>query len=161
MFVQFGTFPFRQSQISQPNHHQHGQEWANRISASFRSVGLSQVRYHSCCGRDVSAPLFHSELWDVRCGIIGSDLRWTEFQYHWEHESRDLCERHHRMWQNESGESVENRFWRFIVLDWQIESLSGDRIVALTICFESIVYEDALTILSYASPYPVCSSSYG
>jgi len=27
--------------------------------------------------------------------------------------------------------------------------------MALTICFESIVYEDALTILSYASPYPV------
>lgn len=33
--------------------------------------------------------------------------------------------------------------------------LIGDRIVALTVCFESIVYEDALTILSYASPYPV------
>lgn len=31
----------------------------------------------------------------------------------------------------------------------------GDRIMALTVCFESIVYEDALTILSYASPYPV------
>jgi len=27
--------------------------------------------------------------------------------------------------------------------------------MALTVCFESIVYEDALTILSYASPYPV------
>lgn len=36
---------------------------------------------------------------------------------------------------------------------------TGDRIMALTICFESIVYEDALTILSYASPYPVCSFS--
>jgi hypothetical protein len=34
-------------------------------------------------------------------------------------------------------------------------SLIGDRIMALTVCFESIVYEDALTILSYASPYPV------
>jgi len=33
--------------------------------------------------------------------------------------------------------------------------LIGDRIIALTVCFESIVYEDALTILSYASPYPV------
>ncbi|CAF4523854.1 unnamed protein product, partial [Rotaria magnacalcarata] len=32
---------------------------------------------------------------------------------------------------------------------------TGDRIMALTVCFESIVYEDALTILSYASPYPV------
>lgn len=31
----------------------------------------------------------------------------------------------------------------------------GDRIMALTVCFKSIVYEDALTILSYASPYPV------
>lgn len=27
--------------------------------------------------------------------------------------------------------------------------------MALTVSFESIVYEDALTILSYASPYPV------
>ena len=27
--------------------------------------------------------------------------------------------------------------------------------MALTVCFHSIVYEDALTILSYASPYPV------
>lgn len=35
---------------------------------------------------------------------------------------------------------------------------TGDRIMALTVCFESIVYEDALTILSYASPYPVCSA---
>jgi hypothetical protein len=33
---------------------------------------------------------------------------------------------------------------------------TGDRIMALTVCFQSIVYEDALTILSYASPYPVC-----
>ena len=32
---------------------------------------------------------------------------------------------------------------------------TGDRIMALTVCFDSIVYEDALTILSYASPYPV------
>ena len=36
----------------------------------------------------------------------------------------------------------------------------GDRIVALTVCFESIVYEDALTILSYASPYPVFKKKY-
>ncbi|PVD25963.1 hypothetical protein C0Q70_13629 [Pomacea canaliculata] len=31
----------------------------------------------------------------------------------------------------------------------------GDRIVSVTIAYENIVYEDALTILSYASPYPV------
>ncbi|XP_013395944.1 enolase-phosphatase E1 [Lingula anatina] len=31
----------------------------------------------------------------------------------------------------------------------------GDRIVSVTISFENMVYEDALTILSYASPYPV------
>ncbi|CAH1791752.1 unnamed protein product [Owenia fusiformis] len=31
----------------------------------------------------------------------------------------------------------------------------GDRILSLTISFENMVYEDALTILSYASPYPV------
>ena len=30
--------------------------------------------------------------------------------------------------------------------------------MALTVCFQSIVYEDALTILSYASPYPVRSN---
>ena len=43
-----------------------------------------------------------------------------------------------------------------IVRDSHRSSLVGDRIMALTICFQSIVYEDALTILSYASPYPVC-----
>ncbi|XP_064602720.1 uncharacterized protein LOC135468406 [Liolophura sinensis] len=32
---------------------------------------------------------------------------------------------------------------------------AGDRIQSVTISFESMVYEDALTILSYASPYPV------
>lgn len=32
---------------------------------------------------------------------------------------------------------------------------SGDRINSLTISFEHMVYEDALTILSYASPYEV------
>ncbi|XP_076463868.1 uncharacterized protein LOC143296014 [Babylonia areolata] len=31
----------------------------------------------------------------------------------------------------------------------------GDRILNVTIGYESMVYEDALTILSYASPYPV------
>ncbi|CAC5379103.1 unnamed protein product [Mytilus coruscus] len=31
----------------------------------------------------------------------------------------------------------------------------GDRILSVTISFENMVYEDALTILSYASPYPV------
>ncbi|ESO90072.1 hypothetical protein LOTGIDRAFT_164375 [Lottia gigantea] len=31
----------------------------------------------------------------------------------------------------------------------------GDKILSVTISFENIVYEDALTILSYASPYPV------
>ncbi|XP_059178190.1 uncharacterized protein LOC131957410 isoform X2 [Physella acuta] len=31
----------------------------------------------------------------------------------------------------------------------------GDRILSVTVSYEHIVYEDALTILSYASPYPV------
>ena len=33
--------------------------------------------------------------------------------------------------------------------------IQGDRILDITISFENMVYEDALTILSYASPYPV------
>ena len=33
--------------------------------------------------------------------------------------------------------------------------ISGDRIISVAISFENMVYEDALTILSYASPYPV------
>ena len=33
--------------------------------------------------------------------------------------------------------------------------VAGDRIQSLTISFKNMVYEDALTILSYASPYPV------
>ena len=31
----------------------------------------------------------------------------------------------------------------------------GDKIISLTICFDNMVYEDALTLLSYASPYPI------
>ncbi|GFS00576.1 neuroblast differentiation-associated protein AHNAK [Elysia marginata] len=31
----------------------------------------------------------------------------------------------------------------------------GDRILSVSVSYENIVYEDALTILSYASPYPV------
>ena len=34
-------------------------------------------------------------------------------------------------------------------------SIAGDRILSVTVSFENMVYEDALTILSYASPYPV------
>ena len=33
--------------------------------------------------------------------------------------------------------------------------MAGDKIVNVTISFSHIVYEDALTILSYASPYDV------
>ncbi|CAI5452457.1 unnamed protein product [Caenorhabditis angaria] len=33
--------------------------------------------------------------------------------------------------------------------------LVGDKIKSLTICFENMVYQDAITILSYASPYKV------
>lgn len=32
---------------------------------------------------------------------------------------------------------------------------SGDKIISVTVSFSNIVYEDALTILSYASPYDV------
>lgn len=31
----------------------------------------------------------------------------------------------------------------------------GDRILSVTVSYQNIIYEDALTILSYASPYPV------
>lgn len=34
-------------------------------------------------------------------------------------------------------------------------SFLGDKILSVTICFRHVVYEDALTILSYASPYDV------
>lgn len=37
----------------------------------------------------------------------------------------------------------------------EISVAAGDRIKSVTISFEHMVYEDALTILSYASPYEV------
>ena len=37
----------------------------------------------------------------------------------------------------------------------------GDRINSVTISFEHMVYEDALTILSYASPYEVIIEARG
>lgn len=39
--------------------------------------------------------------------------------------------------------------------------ISGDRINSVTISFEHMVYEDALTILSYASPYEVMIEAKG
>ena len=33
--------------------------------------------------------------------------------------------------------------------------MTGDRILSVTIGFDNIAYEDALTILSYAAPYPM------
>jgi len=33
--------------------------------------------------------------------------------------------------------------------------LAGDKVLSLTISFDNMVYEDALTLLSYASPYPI------
>ncbi|KAJ8308797.1 hypothetical protein KUTeg_013671 [Tegillarca granosa] len=41
------------------------------------------------------------------------------------------------------------------VSDGNEESVDSDRILSVTVSFENMVYEDALTILSYASPYPV------
>ena len=31
----------------------------------------------------------------------------------------------------------------------------GDKVLSLGISFDHMVYEDALTLLSYASPYPI------
>lgn len=49
------------------------------------------------------------------------------------------------------GKSPGDSFWFGVV---QLNCL-GDRIKSVTISFEHMVYEDALTILSYASPYEV------
>ena len=40
-------------------------------------------------------------------------------------------------------------------LFFHFQNKTGDRILSLTISFRHVVYEDALTILSYASPYDV------
>lgn len=41
------------------------------------------------------------------------------------------------------------------VLHCYLFFVSGDRILSVTIGFNNIAYEDALTILSYAAPYPM------
>ena len=38
-------------------------------------------------------------------------------------------------------------------IDWC--GIAGDKIISMTVSFRHIVYEDAVTILSYASPYDV------
>ena len=44
VFFQFGTFPFRQSQISTGHGHSTRPDWLNRIPSSFRSVNIDRVR---------------------------------------------------------------------------------------------------------------------
>lgn len=44
---------------------------------------------------------------------------------------------------------------RLLIVSFSIVSLKGDRIMSITVSCEKMVYEDALTILSYASPYDV------
>ena len=44
--IQFGTFPFRQSQSSSPNGHYNHTEWLHRVPSSFRSVNGEQVNFY-------------------------------------------------------------------------------------------------------------------
>ncbi|CAF0880745.1 unnamed protein product [Rotaria sordida] len=123
----FGTFPFRQSQGSSKNGHYNGIDWLNRISSSFRSVNMD--RDFEMIDIALLDPTFSglnfSITGNMRAGIFVKDII-------------------------DKGISQES-----IKTNSSDQLKTGDRIMALTVCFESIVYEDALTILSYASPYPV------
>ncbi|CAF4830741.1 unnamed protein product [Rotaria sp. Silwood1] len=123
----FGTFPFRQSQTSSVNGHYNRIDWLNRISSSFRSVNID--RDFEMIDIALLDPTFSglnfSITGNMRAGIFVKEIV-------------DKGISHESIKPN-SSEQLK----------------TGDRIMALTVCFESIVYEDALTILSYASPYPV------
>ncbi|CAF0727622.1 unnamed protein product [Adineta steineri] len=124
----FGTFPFRHSQTSSINSHYNRIDWLNRISSSFRSVNMDQ-----------DFEMIDIELLDPTFGglnfSITGNMRAGIF-------IKEILDKNFSQAQKKSN-SASNQL------------ATGDRIMALTVCFDSIVYEDALTILSYASPYPV------
>ncbi|UJR14234.1 hypothetical protein I4U23_001225 [Adineta vaga] len=123
----FGTFPFRQSQTPSVNGHSNTGDWLTRIPSSFRSATM-----------DKDAQVIDIELLNPTfCGLnfsITGNMRSGIFV-------KEILDK-------EIGKGQ-------MKLNSSDQLKAGDRIVALTVCFESIVYEDALTILSYASPYPV------
>ncbi|CAF0865072.1 unnamed protein product [Adineta ricciae] len=123
----FGTFPFRQSQSSSINDQYNSLDWLTRVPASFRSATI-----------DKDAQMIDVELLNPTfCGLnfsITGNMRAGIF-------IKDILDK-------EIGKGK-------IKLNSSDQLKAGDRIIALTVCFDSIVYEDALTILSYASPYPV------
>ncbi|CAF1006936.1 unnamed protein product [Adineta ricciae] len=123
----FGTFPFRQSQNSSVNGQYNSLDWLTRVPASFRSATI-----------DKDAQMIDVELLNPTfCGLnfsITGNMRAGIF-------IKDILDK-----EIDKGK---------IKLNSSDQLKAGDRIIALTVCFDSIVYEDALTILSYASPYPV------
>ncbi|CAF4749247.1 unnamed protein product [Rotaria sp. Silwood1] len=123
----FGTFPFRQSQTPSVNGHYNHADWLNRVPSSFRSQTTDQDA--QMIDIELLNPTFcglnFSITGNMRAGIFVKDIL-----------DKETSQGH-------------------IKLNSSDQLRTGDRIIALTICFESIVYEDALTILSYASPYPV------
>ncbi|CAF2220155.1 unnamed protein product [Rotaria magnacalcarata] len=124
----FGTFPFRQSQTTSVNGHYNRVDWLNRISCSFRSVNLEKD------SEMLDIPLLDPTFSGLNFSITGN-MRAGIFV-------KEIIDK---------GAPPQG-----IIKPKSPDQLkTGDRIMALTVCFESIVYEDALTILSYASPYPV------
>ncbi|CAF1339947.1 unnamed protein product [Adineta steineri] len=123
----FGTFPFRQSQTPSVSGHYNHIDWLNRNQSSFRSVTM-----------DKDVEMIDIELLNPTfCGLnfsITGNMRAGIFV-------KEILDKETSQGHMKLNSSDQLR--------------PGDRIIALTICFESIVYEDALTILSYASPYPV------
>ncbi|CAF0974888.1 unnamed protein product [Rotaria sordida] len=123
----FGTFPFRQSQTPSVNGHYNHADWLSRAPSSFHSVTMDQDT--ETIDIELLNPTFcglnFSITGNMRAGIFVKDIL-----------DKETSQGH-------------------IKLNSSDQLRTGDRIIALTICFQSIVYEDALTILSYASPYPV------
>ncbi|CAF3292025.1 unnamed protein product [Rotaria sp. Silwood2] len=123
----FGTFPFRQSQTPSVTGHYNHTDWLNRVPSSFHSATMDQD------AQTIDIELLNPTFCGLNFSITGN-MRAGIFV-------KDILDK-----ENSQGN---------IKLNSSDQLRAGDRIIALTICFESIVYEDALTILSYASPYPV------
>lgn len=50
---------------------------------------------------------------------------------------------------------IRHSITQFSILSYFMFLITGDRILSLTIDFRHVVQEDAMTILSYASPYNI------
>ncbi|CAF0721967.1 unnamed protein product [Didymodactylos carnosus] len=129
--VKFGTYPFRQALTPNAHHHQ-----CKRQGEKMLTIAPAQWFHRTSSFRSMNIDQ-DNELIEVE--LISPDLSGLGFNI---------------VGNMRAGIYVKDVFDKGPAIESKLIK-SGDRIMSVTVCFESVVFEDALTILSYASPYPV------